>query len=216
MASKSSFGAEFARQRAKLGAGKTFTYNGKSYSTNMAGEGGGASAKPVRPMAKPVSASAPASSPRPMPKPTSASAPASSPRPQARPAAPTAPASSPRPMAKPAAKPPASNKPFVSVKDPTVPARRLTATPPRQAAGTPFGSSVKPALAPSSSLRPQGRPATSASAPGSSVKPAARPANAFLNSVSNPGAAASKTQAQRDKERAQKRKDATGVKRPLK
>jgi hypothetical protein len=32
----SGFAAEFAKQRAALGAGKTFTYNGKSYSTNRA------------------------------------------------------------------------------------------------------------------------------------------------------------------------------------
>jgi hypothetical protein len=33
---QSGFAAEFAKQRAALGAGKTFTYNGKSYSTNRA------------------------------------------------------------------------------------------------------------------------------------------------------------------------------------
>jgi len=36
MTKSSGFAAEFAKQRAALGAGKTFTYNGKSYSTNRA------------------------------------------------------------------------------------------------------------------------------------------------------------------------------------
>jgi hypothetical protein len=34
-----SFGAAFKEARARLGAGKTFTYNGKSFTTNIAGEG---------------------------------------------------------------------------------------------------------------------------------------------------------------------------------
>ena len=34
-----SFGAAFKEARARLGAGKTFTFNGKSYTTNIAGEG---------------------------------------------------------------------------------------------------------------------------------------------------------------------------------
>lgn len=34
-----SFGAAFKEARARLGAGKTFTYNGKSFTTNVAGEG---------------------------------------------------------------------------------------------------------------------------------------------------------------------------------
>jgi hypothetical protein len=38
-----SFGETFKAERARLGAGKTFTYNGKSYTTNIAGEGGKAS-----------------------------------------------------------------------------------------------------------------------------------------------------------------------------
>jgi hypothetical protein len=33
------FGETFKAERARLGAGKTFTYNGKSYTTNIAGEG---------------------------------------------------------------------------------------------------------------------------------------------------------------------------------
>jgi hypothetical protein len=39
-----SFGAAFKEARARLGAGKTFTFNGKSYTTNIAGEGRKASA----------------------------------------------------------------------------------------------------------------------------------------------------------------------------
>lgn len=130
----SGFGAEFKRQRKLLGAGKTFTYNGKSYSTNQAGEGGGAPAKSVRPMAKPAT----------------------------RPAAGTP----------------------------------INASQPRRAAGTPTPpppAAKLSALAPGKSVRPQGRPPTSTNAPGTSIKPAARPANAFLNSVSNPGAGVSKT-----------------------
>jgi hypothetical protein len=34
-----SFGAAFKEARARLGSGKTFTYNGKSFTTNIAGEG---------------------------------------------------------------------------------------------------------------------------------------------------------------------------------
>jgi len=34
-----SFGAAFKEARSRLGAGKTFTFNGKSYTTNIAGEG---------------------------------------------------------------------------------------------------------------------------------------------------------------------------------
>jgi hypothetical protein len=34
-----SFGAAFKEARSRLGAGKTFTYNGKSFTTNIAGEG---------------------------------------------------------------------------------------------------------------------------------------------------------------------------------
>jgi hypothetical protein len=39
-----SFGAAFKEARSRLGAGKTFTFNGKSYTTNIAGEGRKASA----------------------------------------------------------------------------------------------------------------------------------------------------------------------------
>ena len=122
----SGFAAEFAKQRAALGAGKTFTYQGKSYSTNRADD---KPAKPAgmtsspRPQAKPM-----ASSPAPKARPNEAlaanggarkpnangkyspttemrlrsakpSGMATSPVPKARPAAP-APASSVRPMAR--------------------------------------------------------------------------------------------------------------------
>ena len=123
----SGFAAEFAKQRAALGAGKTFTYQGKSYSTNRADD------KPVkpagmtsspRPQAKPM-----ASSPAPKTRPNEAlaanggarkpnangkyspttemrlrsakpSGMATSPVPKARPAAPAAPATSVRPKAR--------------------------------------------------------------------------------------------------------------------
>lgn len=62
----SGFAAEFAKQRAALGAGKTFTYQGKSYSTNRADD------KPAKPAGM-------TSSPRPQAKPM-----ASSPAPKAR------------------------------------------------------------------------------------------------------------------------------------
>ena len=63
----SGFAAEFAKQRAALGAGKTFTYQGKSYSTNRADD------KPAKPAGM-------ATSPRPQAKPMT-----SSPAPKARP-----------------------------------------------------------------------------------------------------------------------------------
>lgn len=72
MANNKSFAAEFAKQRAALGAGKTFTYQGKTYSTNRADD------KPAKAAAKPAGM---ASSPRPMAKPMM-----SSPAPKARPA----------------------------------------------------------------------------------------------------------------------------------
>ena len=43
-----SFGAAFKEARARLGAGKTFTYNGKSFTTNIAGEGRKSVQKPVQ------------------------------------------------------------------------------------------------------------------------------------------------------------------------
>ena len=43
-----SFGAAFKEARARLGAGKTFTFNGKSYTTNIAGEGRKSVQKPVQ------------------------------------------------------------------------------------------------------------------------------------------------------------------------
>ena len=49
LASKpSSFSEAFKEARARLGAGKTFTFNGKSFTTNMAGEGRKAVQKPVQ------------------------------------------------------------------------------------------------------------------------------------------------------------------------
>jgi hypothetical protein len=49
LASKpSSFKEAFKDARSRLGAGKTFTFNGKSYSTNMAGEGRKSVQKPVQ------------------------------------------------------------------------------------------------------------------------------------------------------------------------
>ena len=54
----SSFKEAFKAARSRLGAGKTFTFNGKSYTTNIAGEG----RKPVRkPVQKSVQNAAPAS-----------------------------------------------------------------------------------------------------------------------------------------------------------
>lgn len=75
------FAAEFAKQRSKLGAGKTFTYQGKSYSTNRADD------KPAaKPAAKPAGM---ASSPRPKAKPTEITGGyggmATSPRPKTKP-----------------------------------------------------------------------------------------------------------------------------------
>jgi hypothetical protein len=60
-----SFKEAFAAARKKLGAGKTFEWNGKSYSTNYKEETGkSASAAPtksIRPKAKPASNTAPVS-----------------------------------------------------------------------------------------------------------------------------------------------------------
>lgn len=50
------FGAAFKDARARLGAGKTFTFNGKSFTTNIAGEG----RKPVQRAATPSAAATPA------------------------------------------------------------------------------------------------------------------------------------------------------------
>lgn len=54
-----SFNQAFAEARKKLGAGKTFTWNGKSYSTNYAEEG-----KKTKPMPRP-DRPAPAAKPAP-------------------------------------------------------------------------------------------------------------------------------------------------------
>jgi hypothetical protein len=55
-AKPSSFNAAFKAARKDLGAGKTFTYNGKSYTTNLAGEGTKAP-KPARPVVTKVKSS---------------------------------------------------------------------------------------------------------------------------------------------------------------
>jgi hypothetical protein len=55
-AKPSSFNAAFKAERARLGPGKTFTYNGKSYTTNLAGEGTKAP-KPARPVVTKVKSS---------------------------------------------------------------------------------------------------------------------------------------------------------------
>jgi hypothetical protein len=55
LASKpSSFAEAFRAARKDLGPGKTFTYNGKSFTTNMAGEGKGKSSGAGKPVQKPV------------------------------------------------------------------------------------------------------------------------------------------------------------------
>jgi hypothetical protein len=68
-AKPSSFNAAFKAARKDLGAGKTFTYNGKSYTTNMAGEGrksstsggtGRVGTAPPPPPPPPAAAAAPA------------------------------------------------------------------------------------------------------------------------------------------------------------
>jgi hypothetical protein len=60
-----SFGAAFKEARARLGAGKTFTYNGKSFTTNIAGEGKGSdTSKSVQKPTQQASASASGSSTR--------------------------------------------------------------------------------------------------------------------------------------------------------
>ena len=59
MAKDSGFNAAFAAARKKLGAGKTFTYNGKSYSTNRADD---------KPAAKPATGMT--SSPKPQARPS--------------------------------------------------------------------------------------------------------------------------------------------------
>jgi hypothetical protein len=79
-----SFDKAFAEARKKLGPGKTFTYKGKSYSTNTAEDA--KSTGTTRPRPRPTAA--PATSERPKARPArstdaTAQAPASSPRPKA-------------------------------------------------------------------------------------------------------------------------------------
>jgi len=112
----SGFAAEFAKQRAALGAGKTFTYQGKSYSTNRADDKPGMTSSP-RPKPRPAAPAPAAPKAAPMPNraaglatpaapkprpaaPAASMAPATSVRPKARPAAPAAPMTSPRPKAR--------------------------------------------------------------------------------------------------------------------
>jgi hypothetical protein len=52
-----SFGAAFKAERARLGPGKTFTFNGKSYTTDIAGEGRKATAAADATKPKPTAAS---------------------------------------------------------------------------------------------------------------------------------------------------------------
>jgi hypothetical protein len=82
-AKPSSFNAAFKAARKDLGAGKTFTYNGKSYTTNMAGEGrksstSGGTGRVVTPARVTPVAAAPAAAAAP----TAAAAPAAA-KPQA-------------------------------------------------------------------------------------------------------------------------------------
>jgi hypothetical protein len=91
-----SFGETFKAERARLGAGKTFTYNGKSFTTNIAGEGSkapAAAAKTAAPKNPPAAASN--NPPKPAPKNPPAAASNNPPKP-----APTAPAGTPALLAK--------------------------------------------------------------------------------------------------------------------
>ena len=67
-----SFASAFREARKRLGAGKTFTWNGKQYSTNLAEEGR-SSGRPKRETAPPPrpARTAPTSSPRPKSRPDS-------------------------------------------------------------------------------------------------------------------------------------------------
>jgi len=70
-----SFGAAFKEARARLGAGKTFTFNGKSYTTNIAGEGrkpaqrAVTTSKPATTTPKPAATTPPATPAKTTPKP---------------------------------------------------------------------------------------------------------------------------------------------------
>ena len=142
----SGFAAEFTKQRAALGAGKTFTYQGKSYSTNRADD------KPSKPAAKPTGM---ASSPRPMPKPAAKS---------------TGMASSPRPMPKPAEAAGAAGGarvPGPTGKYSPTDEMRMRAKAP---AAAPKPAAPKPA-APATSQRPQLRSAEFIAANGGARKP---------------------------------------------
>lgn len=142
-----SFGKAFAAARSQLGAGKTFTYKGKSYSTNRADDK----------KAAPASSAAPATSKKPQARPNWMSTSGGAVRmgtmtPEGRrsdasrvsvnpPPKPVVPATSQRPMPRPAAAKPAPAKPASST-------------------------------APATSQRPMPRPAAPKPAP---AKPAAMP-----------------------------------------
>lgn len=149
-----SFGKAFAAARSQLGAGKTFTYKGKSYSTNRADDK----------KAAPASSAAPATSKKPQARPnwmsTSGGAvrmgtmtpegrrsdasrvsvnpppkpvvPATSQRPMPKPS--MAPATSQRPMPRPAAAKPAPAKP-APAKPAAMPQRPVSKTPGAKPAG---------------------------------------------------------------------------------
>lgn len=125
---QSDFSKAFAAARKEKGAGKTFTFKGKSYTTNYASDA--VKAPTTRPKAQPAErATTPKTSPMPRARPaslshntkndvspsTTESAPKTSPRPKARGAAPT---TSPRPKARSAA-PRTSTRPTARPSFPT-------------------------------------------------------------------------------------------------
>lgn len=155
-----SFGKAFAAARSDLGSGKTFTYKGKSYSTNTA------DGKKAAPKA---SSGGMTSSPRPQPRPEAKSTSGgmtSSPRPQ------------PKPMRVAAGTPTSTSSPRSAAGTPT------SGYEPRKAAGTPTsGYNPKPKVGQplNPNLRTQaGRAAaaTQGAAARADTKPAAKPAPA--------------------------------------
>lgn len=156
-----SFGKAFAAARSQLGAGKTFTYKGKSYSTNRADDKKAASAP----------SAAPATSKKPQARPNWMSTPGGEVRmntmtPEGRrsdasrvsvnpPPKPVVPATSQRPMPKPSMAPATSQRPM-----------------PRPTAPKPAPAKPASSTAPATSQRPMPRPAAPKPAP---AKPAAMP-----------------------------------------
>lgn len=158
-----SFSKAFAAARKQMGAGKTFTYKGKSYSTNRADDKPAASTPSSAPstsknpkarpswmgtpggkirmgMSTPEGTRSDASrvSVNPPPKPATPSvAPSASLRPKPRPAAAPAPSLAPstsqRPMPRPAAAAPAAPKP--APKPASMPSRPISRTPGAKPAG---------------------------------------------------------------------------------